>query len=99
MGVSAPGTWHRALMAAHEAGARPRPSSLHSASASWVPMRFSTPVANKAKRQLVAVEREYGGPDWHWWTDATTYLVLAVPLIPALIGGWLVHRARRGKNR
>ena len=48
---------------------------------------------------VLAVEREYGGTDWHWWTDPTVYLVLAVPLVPALIGGWLVRRARRGKNR
>jgi hypothetical protein len=48
---------------------------------------------------VVAVEREYGGPDWHWWTDPTVYLVLVVPLVPALLAGWLVHRTRHGKNR
>jgi hypothetical protein len=47
---------------------------------------------------VVAVEREYGGPGWHWWKDPTVYLVLAVPLVPALIGFWLVRRAQRGKN-
>jgi ribose/xylose/arabinose/galactoside ABC-type transport system permease subunit len=48
---------------------------------------------------VVAVEREYGGPGWHWWKDPTVYLVLAVPLVPALLGAWLVRRARHGKNR
>jgi hypothetical protein len=45
---------------------------------------------------LVAVVREYGGP---WWKDYSVYLVLAVPLVPALLGVWLVRRARHGKNR
>jgi cytochrome bd-type quinol oxidase subunit 2 len=48
---------------------------------------------------VVAVEREYGGPDWHWWTDPTVYLILAVPLVLSLLGGWLVRRTRHGKNR
>jgi hypothetical protein len=48
---------------------------------------------------VTAVEREYGGQDWHWWKDHTVYLVLAFPLIPALIGSWLVRRARHGKNQ
>jgi hypothetical protein len=48
---------------------------------------------------VVVVEREYGGPGWHWWKDPTAYLVLAVPLVPALFGLWLVRRARHGKNR
>lgn len=47
---------------------------------------------------VTAVEGEYGGQDWHWWKDPTVYLVLAVPLIPALIGGWLVRPARHGKK-
>jgi hypothetical protein len=45
---------------------------------------------------VVAVVREYGGP---WWKDYSVYLVLVVPLVPALIGGWLVRRERHGKNR
>ncbi len=45
---------------------------------------------------LVVAVREYGGP---WWKDYSVYLVLAVPLVPALIGGWLVRRTRHGKNR
>jgi ABC-type Fe3+ transport system permease subunit len=48
---------------------------------------------------VLAVEREYGGTDWHWWTDPTVYLVLAVPLVPALIGAGLVRRERHGRNR
>jgi hypothetical protein len=48
---------------------------------------------------VVAVEREYGGPEWHWWTDPTVYLVMTVPLVRALIGVWLVRRTRHGKNR
>jgi hypothetical protein len=54
-----------------------------------VPGRFGVPGL---------VEREYGGPGWHWWKDPTAYLVLAVPLVPALFGLWLVRRARHGKN-
>jgi cytochrome bd-type quinol oxidase subunit 2 len=47
---------------------------------------------------VVAVEREYGGPKWHWWKDPTVYLVLAVPLVPALLGVWLVRWTRHGKH-
>jgi hypothetical protein len=48
---------------------------------------------------VVVVEREYGGPGWHWWKDPGVYLVLAVPLVPALFGVWLVRRARHRKHR
>jgi len=45
------------------------------------------------------VEREYGGPGWHWWKDPTVYVVLVVPLAPALLGVWQVRRARHGRHR
>jgi hypothetical protein len=44
---------------------------------------------------VVAVEGEYGHGGWHWWIDPTVYLLLAVPLLPALVGAWLLRRARR----
>jgi hypothetical protein len=43
--------------------------------------------------ELVALNREY---PWEWWADPTVYVVLALPLLPALLGVWLLRRARRG---
>jgi hypothetical protein len=48
---------------------------------------------------VVVMEREYGGPGWHWWKDPIVYVVLVVPLAPALLGVWQVRRARHGKHR
>ena len=48
---------------------------------------------------VVVVEHEYGGPGWHWWKDPTVYVVLAVPLAPALLGVWQVRRARHRRHR
>jgi hypothetical protein len=48
---------------------------------------------------VLAVEREYGGTNWHWWKDYSVYLVQAVPLVPAVIGIWLIRRARHGKHQ
>jgi hypothetical protein len=45
---------------------------------------------------VVAINRDYPLAGWAWWADLTTYLVLAVPLLPALVGAWLLRRARRG---
>jgi hypothetical protein len=41
---------------------------------------------------VVALMREYGP----LWTDSTIYLILSVPVLPALLGAWLLQRARRG---
>ena len=43
--------------------------------------------------KLVALNREY---PWEWWADPTVYVILALPLLPALLGVWLLRRARRG---
>jgi hypothetical protein len=43
--------------------------------------------------ELMALNREY---PWEWWADPTVYVVLALPLLPALLGVWLLRRARRG---
>jgi len=40
---------------------------------------------------VVALMREYGP----LWTDPGIYLILAVPVLPALLGWWLARRARR----
>jgi hypothetical protein len=41
---------------------------------------------------VVALMREYGP----LWTDSTIYLILSVPVLPALLGAWLLQWARRG---
>jgi|Tabmets5t2r1_1033131.scaffolds.fasta_scaffold136879_1 hypothetical protein len=41
---------------------------------------------------VAALVREYGP----LWTDSTIYLILVVPVLPALLGAWLLRRARRG---
>jgi hypothetical protein len=46
--------------------------------------------------ELVAINREYPLAGWEWWADPITYVVLALPLLPALLGVWLLRRARRG---
>jgi hypothetical protein len=43
--------------------------------------------------ELAALNRE---SPWEWWVDPTVYVVLALPLLPALLGVWLLRRARRG---
>ena len=45
---------------------------------------------------VVAINRDYPLRGWAWWADLSTYLVLAVPLLPALVGAWLLRRAHRG---
>jgi hypothetical protein len=45
---------------------------------------------------VVALMREYGS----LWTDFTIYLILAVPVLPALLGAWLLRgRARDARDR
>jgi hypothetical protein len=39
----------------------------------------------------VALWREYGP----LWTDPAIYLILLVPVLPALLGAWLLRRARQ----
>jgi hypothetical protein len=41
---------------------------------------------------VVALMREYGP----LWTDPGIYMILSVPLLPALLGAWLLRRARQG---
>jgi hypothetical protein len=41
---------------------------------------------------VVALMREYGP----LWTDPGIYMILAVPLLPALLGAWLLRRANQG---
>ena len=41
---------------------------------------------------LVALWREYGP----LWTEPAIYLILLVPSLPALLGAWLLRRARQG---
>jgi uncharacterized BrkB/YihY/UPF0761 family membrane protein len=45
---------------------------------------------------LQALGREYGRSGWDWWADPTSYLILGVPVLLALVGGLLARRARRG---
>jgi hypothetical protein len=40
----------------------------------------------------VALWREYRP----LWTDSAIYLLLSVPVLPALLGAWLLRRARQG---
>jgi hypothetical protein len=41
---------------------------------------------------VVALMREYGP----LWTDPAIYLILSVPVLPALLGAWLLRRVRQG---
>jgi hypothetical protein len=41
---------------------------------------------------LVALWREYGP----LWTEPAIYLILLVSSLPALLGAWLLRRARQG---
>ena len=41
---------------------------------------------------LVALWREYGP----LWTEPAIYLIPLVPSLPALLGAWLLRRARQG---
>ena len=41
---------------------------------------------------VVALMGEYGP----LWTDPAIYMILSVPLLPALLGAWLLRRARQG---
>jgi ABC-type Fe3+ transport system permease subunit len=45
---------------------------------------------------LRALEGEYSRSGWDWWADPTSYLILGVPLLLAVVGGVLALRARRG---
>jgi hypothetical protein len=40
---------------------------------------------------VVALMREYGP----LWTDPGIYMILAVPLLPGLLGAWLLRRGRQ----
>jgi ABC-type Fe3+ transport system permease subunit len=44
---------------------------------------------------LQALAREYGRSGWRWWTDQTSYLILGVPVLVAVVGVLLARRARR----
>jgi ABC-type Fe3+ transport system permease subunit len=37
----------------------------------------------------------YGPSGWRWWADQTSYLVLGVPVLLAVVGVLLARRARR----
>jgi ABC-type Fe3+ transport system permease subunit len=37
----------------------------------------------------------YGPSGWRWWKDQTSYLILALPVLLAVIGALLARRARR----
>jgi hypothetical protein len=53
---------------------------------------FGVALAVVAVVLVVALMREYGP----LWTDSAIYLILAIPALPALLGGWLLLRSRRG---
>jgi hypothetical protein len=37
----------------------------------------------------------YGPSGWRWWADQTSYLILGVPVLLAVVGVILARRARR----
>jgi len=37
----------------------------------------------------------YGPSGWRWWADQTSYLILGVPVLLAVVGGMLARWARR----
>jgi ABC-type Fe3+ transport system permease subunit len=45
---------------------------------------------------LRALEAEYSRSGWDWWADPTSYLILGVPLLLAVVGVVLARRGRRG---
>jgi ABC-type Fe3+ transport system permease subunit len=44
---------------------------------------------------LRSVGEVYGPSGWRWWADQTSYLILGVPLLLAVVGALLARRARR----
>jgi ABC-type Fe3+ transport system permease subunit len=44
---------------------------------------------------LQTLRREYGRSGWDWWADPTSYLILGVPVLLAVVGAILARRARR----
>jgi hypothetical protein len=44
---------------------------------------------------LRSVHEVYGPSGWRWWADQTSYLILGVPVLLAVIGAFLARRARR----
>ena len=44
---------------------------------------------------LRSVGEVYGPSGWRWWADQTSYLILGVPVLLAVVGGLLARRARR----
>jgi ABC-type Fe3+ transport system permease subunit len=44
---------------------------------------------------LQALRRGYGRSGWDWWADPTSYLILGVPVLLAVVGAILARRARR----
>jgi hypothetical protein len=55
-------------------------------------LRVPLALAVVAVALVVALWREYG----LLWTDPATYLILAVPVLAALLGMWLLGRSRQG---
>ena len=44
---------------------------------------------------LRSVGEEYGPSGWRWWADQTSYLILGVPAVLAVVSVLLARRARR----
>jgi ABC-type Fe3+ transport system permease subunit len=44
---------------------------------------------------LRSVHEVYGRSGWRWWADQTSYLILGVPVLVAVVGVLLARRARR----
>jgi ABC-type Fe3+ transport system permease subunit len=44
---------------------------------------------------LGSLHEEYGPSGWRWWADQTSYLILGVPVLLAVVGRVLARRARR----
>jgi phosphatidylglycerophosphate synthase len=44
---------------------------------------------------LQSAHEVYAPSGWRWWADQTSYVILGVPVLLAIIDGILARRARR----
>jgi hypothetical protein len=59
------------------------------------PRRSHHPSPHRRCARAVGPREVYGPSGWRWWADQTSYLILGVPVLLAVVGGMLARWARR----